>query len=445
MADPTGEALRLDFDRRLMLQFRGSTITSDAGLLAYRELDDTLSLTDMGADTLADARTGKNGRHRLAGLLRQSVFGRLAGYEDVNDAERLCRDPAMRWVVGDRAVTGVAASASQMGRFETKWLCRPENLAALAELPGQWIDKAHQRLPPKMMVLDMDSSESPTYGEQEGSAYNGHFGCTCYHPLFVFNQFGDVERCTLRAGNAHSADGWRAVLEPVIARYRGSVKRLYFRGDAAFANPEMYEYLEAEGIGYAIRLPANRILQDRIGYLLKRPVGRPPHAVRRYYASFSYQAQSWNKSRHVVAKVAWHPGELYPRVGFIVSNLPRSAEGIVAFYNQRGRCEQHIKEGKNAIKWTRLSCRTFAANAVRLQLHALAYNLANFMRKLAMPKTAEPWSLTSLREKLVKIGAKVTSHGRYVTFQLAEVAVPRQMFADILSLIAQLRAPPTPA
>jgi hypothetical protein len=122
-----------------------------------------------------------------------------------------------------------------------------------------------------MIVLDIDSSESPTYGEQEGSAYNGHFGCTCYHPLFVFNQFGDVERCVLRPGNVHSADGWRAVLEPVIARYRGSVKRVYFRGDAAFANPEIYEFLEAEGIGYAIRLPANRVLQDRIGYLLKRP------------------------------------------------------------------------------------------------------------------------------------------------------------------------------
>ena len=449
MADPTGEskseALRLNFDRRLLLQFRGSTITSDGGLLAYRELENTFSLTDTGAERLADARTGKNGRHRLAGLLRQSVFGRLAGYEDVNDAERLCRDPAMRWVVGDRAIAGFAASASQMGRFETRWLSRAENLAALADLPGQWIDKVHQRRAPKMIVLDMDSSESPTYGEQEGSAYNGHFGCTCYHPLFVFNQFGDVERCVLRSGNVHSADGWRALLEPVIARYRGSVKRLYFRGDAAFGNPEMYEYLEAEGIGYAIRLPANRVLQDRIGYLLKRPVGRPPHEVRRYYASFSYRAQSWNKSRHVVAKVEWHPGELYPRVGFIVSNLPRSPEGIVAFYNQRGTCEQHIKEGKNAIKWTRLSCRTFAANAVRLQLHALAYNLGNFMRTLAMPKTAEPWSLTSLREKLIKIGAKVVAHGRYVTFQLAEVAVPRQMFADILSLIARLRAPPAPA
>ena len=231
----------------------------------------------------------------------------------------------------------------------------------------------------------------------------------------------------------------------MIARYRDTVKRLYFRGDAAFANPEIYEFLEAEGIGYTIRLPANSVLQSRIGYLLKRPVGRPPHEVRRHYASFSYQAQSWNKSRRVVAKVEWHPGELYPRVGFIVTNLVRPAERVVAFYNQRGTAEQWIKEGKGAIKWTRLSCRTFAANAVRLQLHTLAYNLANFMRTLAMPKTAEPWSLTSLRERLIKIGAKVTSHGRYVTFQMAAISVPRQMFVEILSLIARLRAPPVPA
>jgi hypothetical protein len=166
MANPTGEvdrgALRLDFDRRLILQFRGSTITSDAGLLAYRELDDSLCLTDTAADMLADVRTGRNGCHRLAGLLRQSVFGRLAGYEDVNDAERLCRDPAMRWVVGDRAISGSAASASQMGRFETKWLSRPENLTALADLPGQWIDKVRRRRGPKTIILDMDSSESPT-------------------------------------------------------------------------------------------------------------------------------------------------------------------------------------------------------------------------------------------------------------------------------------------
>ena len=172
-------------------------------------------------------------------------------------------------------------------------------------------------------------------------------------------------------------------------------------------------------MGYAIRLPSNRVLQEKIGYLLKRPVGRPPHEVRRYYASFGYQAQSWTKPRRVVTKVEWHPGELYPRVGFIVTNLARSAERVVAFYNQRGTAEQWIKEGEGAIKWTRLSCRSFAANAVRLQLYALAYNLGNFMRTLAIPKAAEPWSLTSLREKLIKVGAKVVSHGRYVTFQMA--------------------------
>jgi hypothetical protein len=449
MADPTGEAargvLRLDFNRRLMLQFRGSAITSDAGLLGLSRVGQHPG-TDRHGCRHSRRCTHRQERPAPAGRFAASIgVGRLAGYEDVNDADRLCHDPAMRWVVGDRAITGSAASASQMGRFETKWLSRPENLSALADLPGQWTDKVHQRRPPKTIVLDIDSSESPTYGGQEGSAYNGHFGCTCYHPLFVFNQLGDVERCALRPGNVHSADSWRTVLEPVVARYRGTVKRLYFRGDAAFANPEMYEFLEAEGIGYTIRLPANRVLQDKIGYLLKRPVGRPPHEVRRYYASFGYRAQSWNKPRRVVAKVEWHPGELYPRVGFIVTNLARPAERVVAFYNQRGTAEQWIKEGKGAIKWTRLSCRSYAANAVRLQLHVLAYNLGNFMRTLSMPKTAEPWSLTSLREKLIKIGAKVVSHGRYVTFQMAKVAVSRQMFKEILMLIARLRAPPAPA
>jgi Transposase DDE domain group 1 len=217
------------------------------------------------------------------------------------------------------------------------------------------------------------------------------------------------------------------------------------QNDAAFANPEIYEFLEAEGIGYTIRLPVNSVLQSRIGYLLKRSVGRPPHEVRRYFATFSYRAQSWSKPRRVVAKVEWHPGELYPRVGFIDTNIARPAERVVAFYNQRSTAEQHIKEGRNAVKWTRLSCRTFAANAVRLQLDAPAYNLGNFMRTLAIPKTAEAWSLTSLCEKLIKIGARVVSHGRYLTFQMAEVAVSRQMFNEILSLIARLRAPPAPA
>jgi hypothetical protein len=437
MTHPTGEsesdALRFDFDRRLILQFRGSVVTSDAGLLAYRELDDALGLSAMAGEMLADARTGKNGRHALVGLLRQSVFGRLAGYEDVNDAERLRHDPAMRWIVGGKAAQGSAASPSQMGRFETRWLTTER------------IDIVHGHRPPKGIVLDMDSSVSPTHGEQEMSVWNGHYACTCYHPLFVFNQFGDLERCALRPGNVHSADGWGDVLKPVVVRYQGKVLRIYFRADAAFAMPEVYEYLEAERIKYAIRIPTNQVLQNRIGHLLKRPVGRPPSEVRRFYANFTYQAGSWSKPRRVIAKVEWHPGELIPRVGFIVTNMSRPGERVVAFYNKRGTCEQWIKEGKGAIKWTRLSCRTCAANAVRLQLHALAYNLGNFLRTLATPEPIKDWSLTSLKEKLIKIGAKIVSHGRYVAFQMAEVAIPRQMFQEILRLIAELRPQPPPA
>ena len=163
---------------------------------------------------------------------------RAGAYEDVNDAERLRYDPAMRWIVGGKAASDAAASPSQMGRFEARWLTAEKNLSALADLSGQWIDTVHARRPPRGIWLDMDSSVSPTHGEQENSVWNGHYACTCYHPLFVFNQFGDLERCSLRPGNVHSADGWEGVLKPVVTRYRGKGSRLYFRADAGFANPE---------------------------------------------------------------------------------------------------------------------------------------------------------------------------------------------------------------
>jgi hypothetical protein len=141
-------------------------------------------------------------------------------------------------------------------------------------------------------------------------------------------------------------------------------------------------------------------------------------------------------------KVEWHQGELYPRVGFIVTNLTRPAKRVVKFYNGRGTAEQWIREGKQALRWTRLSCRAFRDNAVRLQLFALAYNLANFLRSLVLPDQVAQWSLTTLRERLVKIGARIVRHGRYVVFQLAEVAVPRALFAEILRRIDRLRGSP---
>jgi len=170
------------------------------------------------------------------------------------------------------------------------------------------------------------------------------------------------------------------VLEPVTARYRDRGITLYFRADAAFAKPEIYELLEAEGIRYTIRLRANQVLERRIGHLLTRPVGRPPKKPVVWFTSFSNHAKGWTRRRRVVAKVEWHRGELWPRVGFIVTNLTRPSRRVIKFYNGRGTAEQWIREGKNALRWTRLSCHTFRHNAVRLQLHALAYNLVHRCR-----------------------------------------------------------------
>ena len=448
MDHPEGAGLqradRVDFDHRVRLEFRGAQLSSDGGLLVMRELDDALGLSNLASAALCDNRRGKNTIHRLDGLFRQSVYGRLAGYGDVNDADRLALDPVMRQVVGGRAVDAQAASTSQMGRFETEGLATAENRAALSDLNGQWIDRFHDRNGLKYIVLDMDSSVSPTHGDQEGAVWNGHFDCTCYHPNFLFNQFGMLERCALRNGNVHSADAWQDVLDPVITRYADrKLGGRFFRADAAYAIPALYERLEEAGYFYAIRMKKNAVLEGCIAHRLKRPVGRPSKTkVKRFYEEFQYQAASWDKERRVIAKIEWHPGELFPRMGFIVTNLPMEPVEVTRFYNRRGTAEQHIKEGKYAFHWTRLSCRRFRDNEVRLQLHALAYNLATFLRCIELPEEMAGWSLTSLQLKLIKIGARMVRHARAITFHMAEVAVTGPMVRAILATIHRLRAPP---
>ena len=442
MGDGEKTALKLNFDPKVRLEFLGATITSDAGLLACRELDDALSLTDSANDFLKESRTGKSILHKLIPLLRQSIYSRLAGYDDTNDADRLSQDPAMRVLVGWQGSERNAASTSEMGRFETELLTQQDNLKGLSLLNTGWVKRAMARTIHERVILDIDSSESPVHGNQEEAGYNGHFECMCYHPLFCFNQFGDCEGAVLRPGNVHSADGWKEFIEPIVERYMKMAVRLLFRADAAFAKPELYEYMESRRIGYAIRLPANDVLQREITHLLVRPTEWPSQKPIVSYHDFAYQAQSWSLPRRVVPKVEWHQGELFPRVGFIITNLSYPVKGIINFYNGRATAEQSIKEGKYALNWTRLSCHKFVADQVRLWLFILAYNLGNFFRRLALPEAIKRWFLTSIQTRLIKIGGRLVRHARRLVFQLAEVMVSRAMFAEMLERIGSLRFNP---
>src|SRR5262245_57105387 len=262
---PVGDAvsgpIRLSFNPQLRVEFRGATVTSDAGRLLPRELDERLGLSALIERHLSDPRTGRNWQFPLTDLFRQSIYSRLAGYEDTNDAERLAEDPTFRMLASrERRETSVALT-STLHWFETDVLAEERNYRGLTRLNSELVQHAAARSPSRRVTLDIDSSESPVHGAQEQSAYNGHFESVCYHPLFVFNQPGDCLASKLRPGNVHSADGWDEVLLPIIDRYRAQGHTVVVRADAAFATPGIYEALERRGVRYAIRLAANDVLE----------------------------------------------------------------------------------------------------------------------------------------------------------------------------------------
>ena len=400
---PCGSILHsceISFNASLKVDVQGSRVTTDGSLILVREQDKRLQFRELLEQHLTNSRRGMNTQLALADPLRQSIHSRLAGFEDVNGAGRPSQDFTFRLIDSEKIRERGAALTSRLQTFETEMLAEEGNFAELAAINRDLTAKAEAFDSAQRVVLDMDSTEIPVYGQEEQSAYNGHFESTCYHPLLLFNREGDCLAAKLRPGNVHSADGGEEVLLPEIERQQKLGKEAAFRADAAFAKPEIYEALEKRGVKYAIRLPANENLLRDIEELLTRPVGRPSHKPVAWYKGFLYQAASWKTARHVVAKVEHHAGELFPRVGFIVTNLTLPSRAVVRFYNRRGTAEQWIKEGKQGVKMMRLSFHRFRANEVRLSLSVIAYNLGNLWRRLALPQRIATWSLTSLQQRL---------------------------------------------
>lgn len=435
------------FQRKLVVDFDGGEITGDAGVVALREFDERLALTRGLGTLIADARDRRYVRRSVRELVRQRVYQIAAGYEDTNDATFLRDDPAMRAVV-DRVERPLASqptlsrlenavdwdSIRRLEREGLEWFCRV----------GGALD-GRKRAASTELILDIDSSEDPTHGQQQLTFFNGHYDSYMYHPLFLFEGgSGMLLASRLRPGNVGGIRQLLPLLRPTVRRLRARfpTRAIAIRADGDFAKPELLDYADYAGCSYVIGMPRNAKLEGCVEGLRQKAeaqwtaTGKP---VRRY-TSVSYQTRRWSRARRIVAKVEYTA--LGKNLRFVVTNRTGRAAAIFDWYEQRGQAENFIKDLKNEVAADRLSCSAYRANAFRLQLHALAYNLLVLFRRLALRGTAlASATIGTIRLRLLKVGARVCRSVRRLWFHLASGWPGQPLLLEVLDRVAALPTP----
>jgi hypothetical protein len=406
--------------RPIHADFSGGQITSDAGLLPLRAFDQRHQLTRDLAETLSDPRQDDRVRHDSLALLRQRIYQIVAGYEDANDADRLRHDPLLQ-IIADQKLGDALGSQPTLSRWENapsgRDLVRLNDalLEQFLRLCGKQVRKRGE------ILLDIDSTDDPTHGQQQLSFFNGGYGQHMYHPMLIFERHtGCLLAARLRAGNASSHARIVPLLLRLIPRLQAAFPKvkIQLRGDAGFALPLLYEFCEFFGIQYTLGIPANSVFQRRAEPRQKRLQHRHRRTQlpQRSFSSFRHRARSWSHQRRICYK-AEHTA-VGTNLRFLITNCSGRTSQVFAFYNDRGECENRIEEFKNGFRADRLSCHRFLANAFRLLLHGFAYNLVNLFR-LQLPQPWRSAQIETLRAQLFKIGARVRQTARCVRFHLA--------------------------
>lgn len=432
------------FQPRLVLDFDGGQLTGEAGLILLREFDERLGLTTGLGELLIDQRDGRYVTHSMLTLLRQRVYQIAAGYEDANDASFLRHDPVMRAVAAgqDRPL----ASQPTLSRLEhaVPW----ESIRRFARLGLAWFchrARRERKRTAAELVLDIDATADPTHGGQQLSFFNAHYDTYMYHPLLIFEGgSGLLLAATLRAGNVTGIGQLLPLLRPLVAELRRRLpgRAIALRADGEFAKPTLLDYADYAGCSYAIGMPRNSKLEARAQRLRQRAEQRWQQTGQpvRLYSDFVYQAQSWPHPRRIAAKC--EVSALGVNLRFVVTNRAGTPEQIFNWYNQRGQAENFIKEFKNDLAADRLSCSAYRANAFRLQLHALAYNLLALFRRLVLNRTAlARATVAQVRWRLFKLGARVRRSVRRLWFHLARGWPGQPLFRTLLGRLAAIRAP----
>ena len=442
MATDCHNQLTLGFQPKIILDFKGGDITSDSGLLLLRQFDAQLALTKKLIGLVNDRRNPLFIEHHTHEMLCQRIYQIAAGYQDCNDADTLRNDPTFQTIVGK---SDPLASQPTLSRLENQadW----ETIEQLGAVRLQWFlhHGYKKRATPKEILLDSDATDDPCHGQQEFAFFHGKYGEHMYHPLFFFEaNTGCLLSALLRPGNASSsaviADELKRLVPMLQQRFPKT--QLSYRADAGSATPEIYRTLESFGMLYAIGIASNSVFKTKTQHWLKKAehkYARTKTPIRRLY-SFGHRAKSWHKRRRIIVKI--EVGPLGTNVRFVITNRPGRAEQIYNAYDDRGECENRIKEFKRDLSADRLSCHSYRANAFRLQLHGLAYQLLVLFRLHALRLTDLAHSrLETVRLKLFKVGARFVQTARHLWFHLSSSWPRRDRFIQIWQTLRGLPQP----
>ena len=430
--------LALESNRKIKINFDGGDLSSDAGLLLIKEFVNKLSIEQFLNHSFKTNDSAAFRYHTDKDNLLQMIYMIIAGYFEDNASDELTNDPVFKTVLEKTAL----ASQPTISRFFNRM--DEDTLKQFLEISRILRKKIYSIQMPQAVILDLDSTLLAAYGKQEGRAFNFHYQSNGYHPLVCYDGItGDLIKIQLRDGAAYSCTGVTDFLQPVLDEYLNDYPtiQLLLRGDSGFATPDLYKQCEENGTSYVIRLKENNILREKAAYLADELTERTQKNKIDYaavYGEFMYKAGSWPYERRIVCKVEKPENQMVYMYTFIVTNMDSLPEYLVKFYCKRGRMENFIKEGKSGFDFSTVSSHSRSVNANRVQVHALAYNIFNWFRRLALSAKMRKQRIDTVRLKLLKIAAKVIHSARYITFKLCSSCPYREEFYDTLSKIGKL-------
>lgn len=431
-----------NFNRKLKINFDGGDLTSDAGLLLYKEFDEKIGFSKTIQETLKVNDAAKFRVHSNSDIAIQKIYQNIAGYHTDDNADELNIDPVFKAVLGKDSL----ASQPTLSRFNLR--LNMDNVKQFQWINEILMDKAYSVEMPKQVLIDLDSTNCQTFGNQYGSNYNFHYSANGYHPLVAFDGLtGDFIKAELRSGNVYTSRQVTRFLGPIISRYSKKYPATdrFVRADSGFATPELYKLIEDNKAFYAIRLKAYKTLYTKAIDITARMELACKENIYDYkvvYGEIKYKASKWDKERRVVVKIEKPEGQMCFNYTFVVTNMTTTPKRVIMFYSNRGTMENFIKESKNGFAFDSLSSTEYIANANKLQLAMLAYNFNNLFRRLALSKAMKSNRMETIRLKIVKIAAKVVKSSRYLTFKLCSSCPYKDEFWDTLNRINNLAISP---